>query len=308
MFTPGEGEYPGGEAIVVLSYRFWQRRFGGDPSVVGTIVRVDGVPTRVIGITPKDFFGLYHGLAVEGYVPLGFISMREKVERQRFTDRSMRYLRVAGRLRPGVTIAAAQAAVDVVSVRLHNTHPQEKGVTARVIPETMARPLPMRFIAWLMPLARASMLGLAGLVLLIACMNVANLLLVRGAVRQREMAMRAALGGSRRLVRLRSGKPAAGARGNGGRPASRTFCDGVFRAQPLHCERYSPKWSSTTTGGLRLCRGDAAATVSDGHRAGAARVAREGHGAAARRRVWIRRAVAALRSAMVVARSPSLVC
>ena len=203
VFRPGEGEFPGGEAIVVLSYQFWQRRFGGDPAVVGAIVRVDGTPTRVLGVTPEGFHGLYHGLAVEGYVPLGFISMREKVERLRFTDRSMRYLRPAGRLRPGVTIAAAQAALDVVSARLQRTDPKEKGVTARVIPERLARPLPIRFIERLMPLAQASMLGLAGLVLLIACMNVTNLLLVRGAVRQREMAMRAALGSGRgRLIRL----------------------------------------------------------------------------------------------------------
>jgi predicted permease len=203
LFHPGEGEYPGGEAIVVLSYRFWQRRFGGDPAVVGSIVRVDGVPSRVIGVTPEGFHGLYHGLATEGYVPLGFTTGREDSDPQHFTDRSMRHLRVAGRLRPGVTLAAAQAAVDVVSERLQRTYPQEKGVVARVIPETSARPLPIRFIAWLVPLAQASMLGLAGLVLLIACMNVTNLLLVRGAVRQREMAMRAALGSGRgRLVQL----------------------------------------------------------------------------------------------------------
>ena len=203
MFHPGEGEYPGGEAIVVLSYRFWQRRFGGDPAVVGAIVRVDGVPSRVIGVTPEGFHGLYHGLATEGYVPLGFTTGREDSDPQHFTDRSMRHLRVAGRLRPGVTLAAAQAALDVVSERLQRTYPQEKGVVARVIPETSARPLPIRFIAWLVPLAQASMLGLAGLVLLIACMNVTNLLLVRGAVRQRELAMRAALGSGRgRLVQL----------------------------------------------------------------------------------------------------------
>ena len=203
LFRPGEGEFPGGEATVVLSYRFWQRRFGGDPSVVGTIVRVDGVPTRVIGVTPEGFHGLYHGLAAEGYMPLGFISGREKVERQLFTDRSQRHLRAAARLRPGVTIAAAQTAVAVIAERLGRTHPQERGVTARVIPETRARPLPMPFVARFVPLARLSMLGLAGLVLLIACMNVANLLLVRGAVRQREIAMRCALGSSRgRLIRL----------------------------------------------------------------------------------------------------------
>jgi putative ABC transport system permease protein len=203
VFAPGEGEALGGDALVVLSYQFWQRRLGSDPSIVGAVVRIDGAPTRVIGIAPQGFHGLYHGLAVEGFVPLGVMTRNDSGEQGIFVDRSLRYLRVAARLKPGVTVAAAQAALDVLSARLQRTYPQERTVTARVIPEPLARPLPMRVLSQLMPVARASMLGLAGLVLLIACMNVANLLLVRGAVRQREMAMRAALGSGRaRLIRL----------------------------------------------------------------------------------------------------------
>ena len=193
VFKTGEGEFPGGEATIVLSYRFWQRRFGGDPSVVGAIVRVDGIPTRVIGVTPEDFHGLYHGLDVEGYVPLGFITGREKVEAAlhgsvdavpaggRAASPRRHDRRRAGCRRRGLGTAAADL-------------PAGEGGHGARHPETMARPMPMRFIARIMPLGQASMLGLAGLVLLIACMNVANLLLVRGAVRQREMAMRAALG------------------------------------------------------------------------------------------------------------------
>jgi predicted permease len=200
---PGEGEYVGGEPVVILAYQFWQRRFGGDPAVVGTIVRLDGTPTRVIGITPREFHGLYQGAEIEGFVPLGALRGRSSEPGRLFTDRTYRLLTVGARLQPGVSVKTAQAAVDVVAERLQRTYPQEKEVTARVIPEPLARPVPMRFLSSLVPLIRGSMLGLAMLVLLIACMNVANLLLVRATVRQREMAMRAALGSGRgRLMRL----------------------------------------------------------------------------------------------------------
>jgi predicted permease len=203
FFEPGEGEFLGAESTIVLGHEYWRKRFGGDPGVVGRTVRLDGVASRIVGIAPPGFHGLNQGVDIEGYATLGPTRGRSVAASRVFADRTFRHLTLVARLKPRVTIAEAQASVDVVTRRLQSQYAAERDVTAEVMPEQLARPVPMRFLEDILPLIRGSMLGLAALVLLIACMNVANLLLVRATVRQREMAVRSALGSARsQLVRL----------------------------------------------------------------------------------------------------------
>ena len=203
LILPSEGRVPGADPVIVLGYSYWRRRFAGDPRIVGQKVKLDDHAFTIIGVTPREFHGTYSVLDMDGYVPLSAETGEDPdnpVEKL-WTSRGSRTLTVMGRLEPGVTIKQAQASLNVVADRIAQAHPDtEKGLTVQLFPEKLARPEPDPENP--IPVTSIAFMCLAALVLLVACFNIANVLLVRATVRQREMAIRAALGaGQKRLMR-----------------------------------------------------------------------------------------------------------
>jgi len=200
LFLPSEGKTPGADPVIVLGYSFWKAGLGGDPAIVGSKVSVDGRPFTVIGVAPQGFHGLVSILDTRAFLPYAMKATLDDAAGL-LTSARTRNLRIVGRIKPGGSIEQARAALGLVAHRLAQRCPEvEKDFEIEIYPERRARPAPAAAGPFLA--ASSLFLSLAGLVLVLACVNVANILLVRGTVRQREMAIRAALGGTRARLEL----------------------------------------------------------------------------------------------------------
>jgi predicted permease len=181
---------PGGASVAVLGYGFWQRKFGSSADVVGRAIEIDGVSRVIVGIMPPNFSyptGTEVWTSSRFAVPPHPLKPTEDLS----TVRDAHYFESFGRLKPGVTVAQASAEVDTIGERLKQQYgDDEQGDGAKVIP------LRQDLVGETRP-ALLILLGAVALVLLIACVNVANIILARGASRQKEMALRIALGAGR---------------------------------------------------------------------------------------------------------------
>jgi predicted permease len=233
LIAPGEGDTPGTGPVIVLGHHYWETRFNSDPTVIGRTVGVNGQALTIIGVVPKDFRGLFQVVEMDAYIPIGNIGSGRKTEF--FSDRNRHELHVYGLLKPGMTAKRAQLSLDVIAERLAKQYPQaDQGQSVFVIPEHLARPTPSAGRS--LPVAAGAFMILVGLVLLVACVNVANLLLARAAARKKEFAIRAAMGAARtRLIRqsLTETILLSLAGGAGGAVLGNWVCRGLETLRPL---------------------------------------------------------------------------
>jgi macrolide transport system ATP-binding/permease protein len=192
-FEPGEDLGRNAHPVVVISYQLWQGRFKGDPQILGKTQRLDGVPHTIIGVAPKGFYGTFVGWAMQFWVPA---SMEEVFEAggYKLEDRGARWIEAYARLKPGVTREQGQQEINAVAKFLETNYPEtNRGRGIKLWPLWQT---PFNNARTLLPTLEI-MLVVVAFVLLIACANVGNLLLVRSFARRHEMTVRVAIGAGR---------------------------------------------------------------------------------------------------------------
>ena len=207
VITPDDNRLPGGHSVLVISHNYWKRRFGQNPDVVGTSLTLNDTVYKVIGVAPRGFYGLNVGWDIDGWIP---VMMQAQVMRRDawLHDHDTRWLRMMGRLRPGATFDQAAAS----STRLlHRIFVKERGAgiapdkrreLERVVIEVLPGGQGLSYLRERYSQPLLLLMSVVALILLIACANVANLLLARASARTQEIGVRLSLGAGRaRMVR-----------------------------------------------------------------------------------------------------------
>jgi predicted permease len=201
FFLPDEDSKPGGNNIAVVSYSMWANKFGADPNVVGRTLTLNATPYTVIGVAPHGFKGTFtFGNAEQVWIP---VSMYPRILsgffKDNFNDRRFLTTTVIGRLKGGVNLGGAEASLKTIASRLESAFPKDNASRSVVLTPLADAAVGVNNRTQIV-LAGGLMLGIVSLVLLIACVNLANLLLAQAARREKEIGLRAALGASQGRV------------------------------------------------------------------------------------------------------------